>query len=532
MKRAWTVCLWLLTAAAGTASLAVQAGQDAPTEPAPAGRPSDAAPPRYPDDPHFGASGAWGQDFGDQWALQQLRVYTDVAPHGPGPGDPVVVAVIDTGLDYTHEDFAADRLWRNPGEQRNSRDDDGNGYRDDLIGWDFADDDNNPWDESGHGTHLAGIIAACTHNGVGIAGVNGQASIMPLKVANFSGQARSSAVAAAIHYAVDNGARVVNLSLGSEVVTELEREAARRATEAGVLIVVAAGNKGLNTSRFGYPSLPGVLVVGATGSADERAGFSNFGTFLDVLAPGIDVLSLRARDTDFIALSDPPDYAPGAAFVGEQQGYYRASGTSFAAALVSGMASRIIAVHPEYSGETVANILKTSAVDLEAPGVDQLTGHGRVDLVRALGTQPGHFTTARLHGVELTLEDQQVWLNFRGSAAGDDFASARLEVRPAPGALPQPGENDNRRMSRRERKAEAERLEVLSTWQPLGEPLTAAVQDGVLGRQELDSLMTLTGGATSWEIRLMVDTGSGEQRESRLRMELPVPEPGAETSGE
>ena len=106
-----------------------------------------------------------------------------------------------------------------------------------------------------------------------------------------------------------------------------------------MLLVVAAGNKGLDAGRFGYAGLPGALIVGASDLEDGRAGFSNFGADVDLLAPGVDVLSLRARDTDFIGLSGAPDYPAGGATVGEDAGYYRASGTSFAAALVSGLFS-------------------------------------------------------------------------------------------------------------------------------------------------------------------------------------------------
>ena len=143
---------------------------------------------------------------------------------------------------------------------------------------------------------------------------------MPLKVANFVGQARSSNVAAAIYYAVDHGAAIINLSLGSELITDLEREAAEYARAAGVLLVVSAGNRGLPTDKHGYAGLPGALVVGALAPDGFRAGFSNFGQGLAFLAPGVDILSLRAADTDFIALSEPLDYEPEAAVVGEPSG--------------------------------------------------------------------------------------------------------------------------------------------------------------------------------------------------------------------
>jgi subtilisin family serine protease len=490
------------------------------------------APQAYPNDPLFHSQGSWDQEFEDQWALKQLRVYTDMTRSMQPPEDqpPVIVAVIDTGLDYLHPDFAAEQLWRNPNEKRNHRDDDNNDYVDDLIGWNFVDDNNNPWDHSGHGTHISGIISACTDNGVGISAINPDALIMPLKVANFVGQARSSLVASAIYYAVDNGARVINLSLGGELVTEAERGAAVYAHDQGVLIVVSAGNKGLDAGRFGYPGLPHVLVVAASDQDGGRAGFSNFGADVDVLAPGVDVLSLRARDTDFIALSNPPDYPEGAAFVGDGEGYYRASGTSFAAAEVSGMASRIMTLRPQLSAQDVRRLLVQNAVDVGAPGVDQRSGYGRVDLVRALAGAPGEFVEARLLSVDLELTDQQVWINFKGSADATDFASARVEIKPAQDALPEPsseaGKNKKKRKTRKQREADAEaaiaRARLLA-WQPAFAPLTAPVHDGVLGSIDLQALVKMTGGATSWEIRLLVESATGASRESRMAMALPLP---------
>ena len=486
----------------------------------------------YPNDPLFHSEGSWEQEFEDQWALKALRVYTDMTrslqPDEEQP--PVVVAVIDTGLDYLHPDFAAEQLWHNPNEERNRHDDDDNDYVDDLIGWNFVDDNNNPWDQSGHGTHISGIITACTDNGVGISAINPDAVVMPLKVANFVGQARSSMVAAAIYYAVDNGARVINLSLGGELATQAERGAAEYAHEQGVLIVVSAGNKGLDAGQFGYAGLPHVLVVAASDLNGERAGFSNFGADVEVIAPGVDVLSLRARDTDFIALSNPPDYPEGAAFVGDDEAYYRASGTSFAAAEVSGLASRIMTLKPELSAEEVKRLLVQTAVDVGTPGVDQRSGYGRVDLVRALGGEPGEFVEARLAGVELELKDQQVWINFKGVADAADFASATVEIKPAAGAFPEaPSEEDDgkrkKRKSRKEREAEeaaAQARAALMAWQPVFPPLTAA-REGVLGSVDLAALVKMTGGATSWDIRLLVESADGGRRESRMAMALPTP---------
>ena len=142
------------------------------------------------DDPLFKSQGSWGQDYDDQWALKRVLDGADLQPSG---GAPVVIAIIDTGVDYQHPDLARDRIWRNSNERDNGIDDDENGYVDDLIGWDFANDTNNPWDNSGHGTHVAGIIAATTNNGRGVAGMTNQVQVMPLKVLNVFGRGRADA---------------------------------------------------------------------------------------------------------------------------------------------------------------------------------------------------------------------------------------------------------------------------------------------------------------------------------------------------
>lgn len=478
-----------------------------------------------PNDPHYSKEGSWGQTYADQWALQQQRVYTDIAP-APAQQD-VIVAIIDTGLDYTHEDLAADRLWRNPAETKNGRDDDGNGYVDDLIGWNYVDHNNNPWDLSGHGTHIAGLIAACTNNGIGIAGINPDARIMPLKVANFAGQARSSSVAAAIHYAVEQGARIINLSLAGETITELEIQAAEFARQRGVLIVVAAGNRGIGVDRFGYAALPGVLVVGASTHDGNRAGFSNFGAQLSLLAPGVEILSLRARDTDFIALSQPLDYASEDAVVGEGEHYYRASGTSFSAAIATGIASRVLARQPELSGAQLRQLLIQSAADIAPPGVDQLSGYGGLDYIAALSTRPGQYVQARLNTASLELIDTQLWVNILGQAQGDEFASAALQFRPAAGSIPIV-EETGRKKKKKKKKRDAEPADPYQ-WQTLAS--FDNVVDGQLGRFEVNTLTRQANGSTQWDLKLVVTTTTGVEREARMSLHLPVPD-AAEVSDE
>ena len=483
-----------------------------------------------PNDPYFQSKGSWTQDFADQWSLDALRVYAQSAltVTQPANSERVVVAVIDTGIDYTHPDFAAEQLWRNTREQNNGRDDDGNGFVDDLIGWNFVDGNNNPWDQSGHGTHIAGLIAACTDNGIGITSINPDALIMPLKVANFVGQARSSAVAAAIYYAVNHGAKVINLSLGGEVVTQLERDAAQHAFDHNVLIVVSAGNRGLNAQQNGYTTLPGVLVVGASDLNDQRAGFSNFGTAVEVLAPGVDILSLRAQDTDFIALTKPQDYSSGAAVVGGDANYYRASGTSFATAHVSGLASRLLTLRPELNAQDIHQMLAQSAIDVGAEGVDQQSGYGRVDLVRALGAEPNKYIDARLTGVDLELKEEEIWLHVLGSARADQFELAELTVRAIEGSVPQVVEQeDKKRSSKKDTELDTQQEFVGVNpydWQPFIWPSKTPVVENTIGSMSLNRLMEMTHGSTEWELRLIVRHQDGRSRESRLQMALPVPE--------
>ncbi len=481
-----------------------------------------------PNDPHFSETGSWGQEFDDQWALKQTRVHADIAPAEPGAE--IVVAIIDTGLDYKHEDLAADRLWHNEQEKANGRDDDGNGFKDDLIGWNFVDNSNNPWDLSGHGTHIAGVIAACTNNGIGIAAVNPNARIMPLKVANFIGQAKSTSVAAAIYYAVDHGARIINLSLGGELVTELEKEAARYAQTRDVLIIVAAGNKGTATDRHGYAGLPGVLLAGASDHTGGRAGFSNFGGELALLAPGVEVLSLRAQDTDFIALSDPIDYPDEAAVVGTDKNYYRATGTSFAAALASGVASRLLSLRPDLSHAELKQIMVQSAADVAPPGIDQLSGYGELDYVAALSTEAGRYVHARFDTARLSLEDARLWVELTGTAAAAQFAGAEVHMRAQPGSIPvaEPAEQDKRKRRKKTRRAKKKRDQQEAkpnhyAWQPL-QTLSTPVEANTLGRFEVDQLIRLAGGSTIWELRLRVTDTQGGAREATMNLSLPQPE--------
>jgi subtilisin family serine protease len=223
----------------------------------------------------------------------------------------VVVAVIDSGIDFNHPDLAPN-IWQNPGETPdNTIDDDGNGYIDDMQGWDFVDNDNNPIDPNSdsHGTHVAGIIAAKGNNTAGITGVCWTATIMPIRFLDTFGSGSIADEIAAIDYAIDNGAKIINASFGDYNYSQTEYDAISRANAAGVLLVAAVGNDGINGDIFpNYPSgydLDNIIAVAATNQNDALAWFSNYGaTSVDVAAPGIDVYSAKPSDRQELWIDD------------------------------------------------------------------------------------------------------------------------------------------------------------------------------------------------------------------------------------
>ena len=450
-----------------------------------------------PDDPYSSSSDSWDQNFDDQWGLKRIGFWNETKDKKKNSvwrqlskaKSPVVVAVIDTGLDYFHPDFNKDNLWKNEEETANGIDDDNNGFVDDLIGWNFVDQNNNPWDKTGHGTHSAGIIAAAINNGEGIAGMNPMARIMPLKVLNFLGRGISSGIAEAIFYAVNNGARIINLSLGGEYVTRFEQAAVEYANREGVIVVVASGNTASDTSNYGFAKLDSVITVAASTLDDSRAQFSNWGQDVNITAPGVDMLSLRARRTDFVLISGAEDYEAGTDFVGPENKYYRASGTSFAAPLVSGVASLIWSINPKLSAEQVTRMMLMSATDIEVSGWDQLTGYGLLNASAALLADPDYYTFAKINSITPVQREGALVVQVHGSADSSELREAWLEL--GHGKSP-------------------------SKWKKVAKIPKVGIREGVLA--ELSPQEFNKGG--TWSVRVMVKTKKHGTKEGWGTMDI------------
>lgn len=313
-------------------------------------------------------------DFSQLWALDNSGQTTGTlgadisAPEAWDiqTGDSsVIIAVLDSGADYNHQDLAAN-MWRNPGEiANNGLDDDGNGFIDDVRGWNFVGDNNDPFDDNSHGTHVAGTIAAAGNNGLGVVGVNWQARIMPLKFLDAQGNGTISDAIEALQYAATMGARLTNNSWGGSGFSLALREAIMAADDAGILFVAAAGNVGDNNDLLPlYPAsynLPNLISVAATDHNDNLAIFSNYGpSSVDLGAPGVSILSTTPGDT-----------------------YGYKSGTSMATPHVTGIAALLMADLPILSHTGVkARLL--NAVDQIATLRGTVTTGGRVNAANAL----------------------------------------------------------------------------------------------------------------------------------------------------
>lgn len=261
----------------------------------------------------------------------------------------VIVAVIDSGVAGDHEDLVGKT----------------------VPGYNFVADNDDAYDDHGHGTLVASIIAANTDNGVGVAGVSWHSKIMPIKTMASSGYGSYLAIAAGIRYAADNGAHVINLSVGGSAASFILEEACQYAFDSGAVLVVSAGN---THSSVHYPAAYDdyCIAVAATDANDERTTWSNYGPQIDVAAPGAYIWGAKIYPND-------PD---------NLDSYNWGSGTSYAAPLVAGAAALLIAQKPFLLNSQVMSLIKYTADDVNAeayPGIDDYLGYGRLNLRTLLG---------------------------------------------------------------------------------------------------------------------------------------------------
>jgi len=326
--------------------------------------------------------------FDEQWALNQSNDCDIDAPEAwaieTGNSD-LKIAVIDSGVDYNHEDLESN-IWYNSDEiPDNEIDDDNNGFIDDVIGFDFVDidtnlyesegfellsyedytdDDNDPMDVLGHGTHCAGIIGGVGNNGIGISGVCWNCSIMPVRAGfkviyngKTSGLLESDDIAKAIYYSVYNDADVISMSFGAGSSSDIIRDAINYASDNGVILVASAGND--NKVSKNYPAgLECVIAVAASNETDKEASFSNYGPWIDVTAPGVDIISTI------------PDNQ-----------YDRKSGTSMACPIIAGMVGLIISKKSDFTKDEILTILHSSTDPVSS---SKYIGIGRINAFKAI----------------------------------------------------------------------------------------------------------------------------------------------------
>lgn len=334
--------------------------------------------------------------YSNQWYLKRI-----FAPEGWGTmkeAPEVIVAVIDTGVDIKHPDLE-DNIWVNEEEiTGNKKDDDKNGYIDDVNGWDFVNNTADPgpkfktgFTEMGinHGTIVAGVLAAQSNNDIGVVGVAWKLKIMPLKALDDSGKAHLDKIVKAINYAIDQRANIINLSFTGTAYSPALEQAIRRAVSKNIIVVAAGGNDvagGLGQSLDKKPLYPVchdgragenlVVGVGASGPLDEKAPLSGYGKCLDIVAPGVSIYSTAV----YAPLKSPNNKF----FQDAYDGYW--SGTSFAVPMVSATLALMMQINPSLRPQELISLLKASADNIDSVNQKFIgkLGAGRLDVASSL----------------------------------------------------------------------------------------------------------------------------------------------------
>ncbi len=270
--------------------------------------------------------------FGEQWGIPQTNL--PQAWQITTGSSRIIAAVLDTGIEGSHEDLSG-RV---------------------IAGYNFIDNNTNANDDHGHGTHVAGIIGANTNNGIGVAGASWGVKLMPVKVLSAEGWGPFFKVAQGIIFSVDNGAHIINLSLGGPSPSQALEDAVNNASGRGSVVFAATGNE--NGAIFYPAAYANAIAVGASNPADGRASFSNYGPQIDLVAPGTDILNT---------------------WIGNS--YISIAGTSMATPLVSGIAALMLSVNPGLSPAQVREILNSTA---DGGAWNEHTGNGRVNAEKAV----------------------------------------------------------------------------------------------------------------------------------------------------
>lgn len=351
-----------------------------------------------PNDPYYNAT----DKVDPLWNLKSLSMdkVWDISQ-----GENVVVAVIDTGVDYTHPDLAANMDRNISGIS---------------VGRNFTSKDPKDYmDKYGHGTHIAGTIAATGNNGIGIVGLAPKAKIMPIKGLGDDGCGYDDDLINGVYYAYNHGAKILNISWGGIGTDPFLDEAFKKVKDQGAIVIVAAGNDSADASNFSPASSPSVITVGASDSTGKIAYFSNLGPKIDVVAPGVNILSTMPKNS---AIADED---PGAMVGGI---YAKLDGTSMATPHVSAQAALLLSKHPNWNSDQILNAMRQNATDAGLPGPDDIFGYGIINPLATLSanvivTPP----TAVLDNLPATTTTGQFTVS--GTAGGVNFKSYEIGYR-------------------------------------------------------------------------------------------------------